>query len=221
MTSINILPTIVPDTFAGIEETSEKYSSFASFFQIDLADGKFAPNTTWLPKGDEMLPKNFLYEVHMMVADPHEVGLTCAKMGAHTLIGHAEAFGSAERANRAFDAWKIAGAQAVAVAILLDTPVEDIELYLPSVDFVLFMTIAKIGVQGFPFEERSIAKIAAFKEQHPDVVVAVDGGVSEKNIAALTEAGATRFGVGSAISKSVDQKGSYEKLLSLAENALQ
>ncbi len=221
MKSISVIPTIVPDSFSAIEEVSKKYAPFTSFFQIDLADGKFAPNTTWLPTGSEKLPTGFEYEVHMMVADPREVGLACTKAGAHTLIGHVEAFGSAEKAKTAFSTWKDAGASGVGVAILLDTSIETLDPYLPEVDFVLFMTIAKIGVMGFPFEERSIARIAAFHAAHPEIVIAVDGGVSEKTIERLAQAGATRFGVGSAISKAADQAAAYQNLKTFAERALQ
>ena len=68
--TIEIIPTIVPTAFSDIREVSEKYADFASFFQIDLTDGKFAPNTTWLPADGDTLPKEFGYEVHLMVADP-------------------------------------------------------------------------------------------------------------------------------------------------------
>lgn len=221
MNKIEIIPTIVPDSLAGIKDTSEKYTSFASFFQIDVADGKFASNTTWMPSMGDKLPEEFSYEVHLMVSDPHTVGLAFAKAGAHTIIGHIEAFQSAENAKRAFDEWKSAGAHSVAIAVLLQTPLEIIEPYLPLVDFVLFMNIARIGVQGFPFEESSIPRIAAFRSTHPDVVIAVDGGVSEKNIAELVHAGATRFGIGSAIAKSADPHAAYARLKARAEEEAQ
>ena len=216
---IEIIPTIVPDSFASVCEVSAKYAPSTSFFQIDVADGKFAPNTTWAASIGDVLPKEFSYEVHMMVANPREVGLAFAKAGAHTLIGHVEAFGSAESAQKIFNEWKSAGVKSVAVAALLQTPLETLEPYVPLVDFVLFMTIAKIGVQGFPFKQSSIARIAAFRSAHPETIIAVDGGVSEKNIAALARAGASRFGVGSAISKAPDPAEAYKKLIHLGESA--
>ena len=214
---IEIIPTVVPNSLSEINEVSERYSSFASFFHIDVADGRFAPNTTWLPSEGDRLPKDYSYEVHLMVSDPHAVGLAFAKAGAHTLIGHIEAFGNAKKAKRAFEEWKNEGAHKVGVGMLLQTPLEEIEPYLPFVDFVLFMTIARIGVQGIPFDERGIARIAEFRSTHPNVALAVDGGVSEENIADLVRAGATRFGVGSAISKSADPSGAYARLRKCAE----
>ena len=105
--------------------------------------------------------------------------------------------------------------------MLFQTPLADIAPYLPCADFVLLMTIARIGVQGIPFEQESISRVAEFRRMYPDVPIAVDGGVSEKNIADLVRAGATHFGVGLAIAKSSDPKEAYEHLKKTAENALQ
>lgn len=216
---IGIIPTIVPATLHDVEEASERYAGFASFFQIDVADGVFAPNSTWLPSAGDMLPKEYSYEVHLMVAEPRGIGLSFAHAGAHTLIGHLEAFGSAESAKRAIGEWKAAGVQSVGVAVLFQTSLEDVEPYLPFVDFVQLMTIARIGVQGIPYDSRAPARVAQFRERHPTVTIAVDGGVSEKNIEELARAGATRFGVGSAIAKAVDPAAMYERLGAMAQSA--
>lgn len=216
---IKIIPTIVPDSLSGINDVSERYSSFASFFHIDASDGTFAPNTTWLPSEGDRLPENYSYEIHLMVSNPRAIGLSFAKAGAHTLIGHIEAFGNSKNAAGAFEEWKNAGARKIGVGVLLQTPPEEVEPYLPLVDFVLFMTIAQIGVQGILFDERGIARIAKFRNSHSNVALSVDGGVSEDNIAALARAGATRFGVGSAISKSKDPSGAYARLQERAEDA--
>ena len=216
---IEIIPTVVPNSLSEINEVSERYSSFASFFHIDVADGRFAPNTTWLPSEGDRLPKGYSYEVHLMVSDPCAIGLSFVKAGAHTLIGHIEAFSNTKEAERTFEEWKKAGVCKIGVGVLLQTPLEEVEPYLPFVDFVLFMTIARIGVQGIPFDERGVARIAEFRSIHPEVALAVDGGVSKDNIAKLARAGAARFGVGSAISKSTYPSDAYACLRELAEGA--
>ncbi len=92
---IEIVPTVVPESLEDVVKTVERCKSFAKRIHVDVADGKFAPNTTWTPGEGERLPAGMEYEIHMMVADPHQVGLEYAKAGAHALIGHVEAFGSA------------------------------------------------------------------------------------------------------------------------------
>ncbi len=211
-----IVPTVVPVSLDDIVRVADSCKEFADTIHIDVADGQFAPNTTWMPKAGDILPSRMRYEVHMMVANPHDMGLAYAAAGAHSLIGHAEAFKGADAAKVAFDAWKGAGITEVQTAALLHTPLEAIATYVSISDIVLLMTIASIGVQGIPFEEKSIARVAEFKAMHPEVRIAVDGGVSLSNIEALARAGATHFCAGSVLSKSPDLKGTYQQLHSLA-----
>lgn len=213
---IEIVPTVVPESLDDIVRTVEKYSPFAETLHIDVADGVFAPNTTWMPHEGDVLPSGMNYEIHMMVANPFETGLAYAAAGAHALIGHAEAFKTAANASDAFAAWKVAGVRVVQTATLFQTPLDALAPYVPISDFVLLMTIASIGVQGIPFEEDGIERVQRFKALYPEANIAVDGGVSEKNIARLAKAGATHFCVGSAISKSGNPVLAYRNLLSVA-----
>jgi ribulose-phosphate 3-epimerase len=155
-----------------------------------------------------------------MVADPYSVGSVFAHAGAHTLIAHVEALGDSERAKQVCGEWRGSGVKQIGLAILFQTPLEDVEQYLPYFDFVLLMTIPRIGVQGIPYEKSAPARVADFHTRYPEISIAVDGGVSEGNIADLTHAGARHFGVGSAIAKAADPAAAYTKLLSLAEAAI-
>src|SRR3989344_3369701 len=213
---INIVPTVVPNSLEDIVQVGERYQSFFSSLHVDVADGVFAPNTTWLPASGETLPPEFSYDVHLMVQNPAEAGLLFANAGAKTIIGHVEAFKTSENARNIFETWRNAGVKTVGVAALLQTPLETLEPFLPLSDIVLLMTIAKIGVQGIPFEEEGIEHVVELHARHPEITIAVDGGVSGKNIARLAEAGASYFSVGSAIAKSPDPKATYQHLLSLA-----
>jgi len=220
MRSIKILPTIVPAAPSDIEEASKRHAAFASFFQIDITDGKFAPNTTWLPRDGYTLPREYDYEVHLMVEDPVPLATIFAKAGARRLIVHVEALESdIERVAQTFVEWKRSGVQEIGLAVLLQTPFEQVEPYLSHIDFVLLMTIPRIGVQGIPYDTSAPARVSAFHTRHPEVLISVDGGVSETNIADLVRAGATRFGVGSAIAKAGDPASAFQTLKTLAENA--
>lgn len=213
---IEIVPTVVPESLDDIIRIVEKYSSFAETLHIDVADGVFAPNTTWMPKKGDTLPPGMKYEIHMMVVNPLETGLAYAAAGAHSLIGHAEAFKTALSASDAFAAWRAAGVTGVQIAALFQTSLDELAPYVSISDYILLMTIISIGVQGIPFEEDSIERVRRFKALHREANIAVDGGVSEKNIARLAKAGATRFCVGSAISKSDNPVAIYRSLCSFA-----
>ena len=231
---IEIIPTnTCPPDLTELARRSEEFAKFASHVQLDVADGVFVPATSWpyaegqlaelqelsdkgLPHGDEVS-----YEVHIMAKEPKDVGVHLAQAKVERIIGHIESFADSEEAGSTLTAWKAAGAQEVGLAILLDTPLTVLEPLLPLCDVVQVMSIARLGYQGAPFEPRIFDRIRELRAMHPDFAIEVDGGVSEKNIIELARAGATRFGVGSAISKAPDPKSAYETLKSLAENAIQ
>lgn len=215
---VEIIPTVVPDSLESVTNARARYESLTSMLHIDAADGVFAPNKTWIPSPEEKLPEvqNYLYEVHLMVEQPLSVGVAYARAGAQRIIGHLEAFEHAEKACDAFNMWRLSGAKEVGVAILMGTAIDMLAPYVGLCDEVLVMTIAEIGVQGIPFDERGISRVAEVRKRYPHVIIAVDGGVSEKNIAALANAGATRFGAGSVLAKSSNPAETFAALQAAA-----
>jgi len=217
MKTREVIPTIVPETFADLSAKQSVLGAFAPALHIDVADGVFAPTQTWLPAGETLPEHNRIFhEAHLMVSEPHEVGLTFARAGAKRVVGHVEAFKSAEAVFSTFDAWRAAGASEVGLALLLDTPLATVEPYLARCDSITLMTIATIGRQGIPFDPRAVARVRELHEKHPELAIAVDGGVSESNIAELARAGASRFSVGSALAKADDPRAVYDRLLERA-----
>ena len=218
MKKVEIIPTIVPDSFSDLVEKQLKLAQFTSAIHIDITDGVFAPDTTWLPTAEDSLPDAaaIFYESHLMVSEPQEIGTMFAKAGARRVIGHVEAFGDASAVEKAFNAWHSAGATEVGLGILFDTPLLAIEPYVSMCDSVLIMTIATIGKQGIPFDPRGIERVREMHKRFPDLTIAVDGGVSEENIAELVKAGASRLSVGSAISRAHEPRAVYNRLLELA-----
>lgn len=216
---IEVVPTIVPDSLADVRRMCERYESFLSLLHVDIADGVFAPNKTWVPKKGERLPntERIRYQAHLMVKDQRSFGVLLAHSGAKEIEGHLEAFNSSDEGLEIFDAWREAGAEKVGIALLLQTPLETVSPYIDAADYVRLMTIPRIGTQGIPFDEKSITRVAEFRERYPGMTLAVDGGVSEKNIQALARAGATCFTAGSAIARSKDPMLAYDRLISLAE----
>lgn len=208
-----IVPTIVPTTFAALSEAVERYASFAPQLHLDCADGIFAPNLTWLPE-HETLPhsEHILFEAHLMVADPHMHGVAAAHAGARRIIGHIEAFNDTAAVHAAFKAWKEAGAEEVGLAMLCTTSRERIEQLIVECDVLQVMTIASIGTQGNPFDPQSIRRIEEIHHAHPDVCISVDGGLTKEHIATAARAGARRFAVGSTLAQAADPLSMYKEL---------
>lgn len=197
-----IIPTVVPDIFQDVLDARKRYA-FATSLHIDAVDGTFAPGKTWLPLGGERLidAKTTCYEAHLMIENPLSMGLAFVRAGVRRIIGHVEAFNHSEHAQETMGMWQKAGADDVGVAILMDTPLSELSPYASLIDTVLVMTISSIGKQGAPFDERAIGRISEIHARFPELTIAVDGGVSKSNIERLAEAGATRFCVGSALTK--------------------
>lgn len=233
---IEIIPTnTCPPDLAELSRRSAFFAGFAESVQLDISDGAFTPERSWpyaagqwtelesLASGSQRLPsiEHLKYETHLMVEEPRELGLRLAQAGVQRIIGHVEAFADEKEILEALSAWRGAGAAEVGLATLLDTSFAVLEPMIGACDVVQVMSIATLGRQGAPFEPRVVVRIEELHTHYPELVISVDGGVSEKNIAALVRAGATRFGVGSAITKATDPKSAYEQLKTIAEHALQ
>ena len=233
---IEIVPTnTCPPDLAELSRRSAFFVGFSEWVQLDISDGMFTPERSWpyaegqwaeletLSDDPSKLPSagNLKYETHLMVEEPRELGLRLAQAGIQRVIGHVEAFADEKEILEALGAWRSAGAQEVGLAVLLDTPLPVLEPMIPACDVVQVMSIATLGKQGAPYDVRAIARIQELHSKYPELTISVDGGVSTKNIAELTRAGARRFGVGSAITKSEDPKAAYEQLKSIAESALE
>lgn len=223
MHAVEIVPTVVPSVLSDVETRVVSCAQFSSTIHIDIADGVFAPNITWMPQKGERLPNadNTLYETHLMVLNPTETGEVCVSAGARRIIAHVESFSDSESARHACSLWRASGVSEIGLGVLMATPVEQLEPCIGMFDFLHMMTIATIGTQGIPYDESSPTRVATLHNRYPHVLISVDGGISEHNIAELVHVGARRFCIGSALTNAQNPKQVYENLKSLAESAIE
>lgn len=214
---IEIIPTVVPQSRADVAQAIALYAPFARMLHIDFADGRFAPNITWMI--DTSPIGGIEWEAHLMVADPHELGKRCVEAGASRIIGHVEASG--QRTPEILDEWRNEGAQEVGLALLAQTPIQALDEFANQCDFAMIMCIQRIGVQGLPFDENAPVRVEELHRLHPSLPIEVDGSVNDTTISRLAHAGATRFCAGSVLSKATDPASTYRALLAQAESALQ
>lgn len=211
----DIIPTVVPKS---LDDVARIIGIFPEApIHIDIADGRFAPNTTWTLKPGEKLPDatRIAYEVHLMVENPLQQGMMFARAGTRRIIAHVESFDHAEQAREAFKMWQAAGASEIGIGVLFSTPIEALAPYVALCDFVHLMTIATVGKQGIPFESRSPERVAAFHTRYPSIPISVDGGGNKETIVKLKEAGATRFCIGSALAKAKNPHKTFEEFAGL------
>lgn len=209
---IEIVPAVLAEDKVTFFELTEKAFSFASRIQFDFMDGKFVPSTS-VPVSmlKEVAAKydfqNVAVEVHLMVFNPEKHAEVLRDTGVSTVIFHFEAVSLPLDTLNYFKEFGLE----VGLAINPETSIGSIKDIVREFDLIMFMTV-KPGYYGSPLEIGVLEKIKAFKEEFPDVLTAVDGGVKPDNLDMFIEAGATRICVGSAIMKADNPKEIYEKM---------
>ncbi|MFT4645979.1 MAG: ribulose-phosphate 3-epimerase, partial [Planctomycetota bacterium] len=115
---------------------------------------------------------------------------------------------------------KDAGCKA-GIVLNLTTPVSVLEDILPECYMILLMSINP-GFGGQKFEDITYKRVkklrAMIDEQGLDTRIEIDGGVTDKNIEQLVQAGADVFVAGSHVFKSDNQTATIKRLRSLANS---
>jgi ribulose-phosphate 3-epimerase len=215
-----IIPTIVPKQMAEIAAFAERFVALAPVLHLDMTDGDFAFPTTWTPGAGDELPQSCLWEVHLMAHAPREAGEAFIRAGAWRIIGHAEVLAGEDGVNT-LRGWRAMGAREVGIALKLGSPLSLIEHLAAHADVLHLMSIRKIGAQGETFDLSVLPKIREARERYPHLVISVDGGLHQENIAAVVKAGATRLCIGAALAHAEDAGSTYAQLKLLAQSALQ
>ena len=92
-----------------------------------------------------------------------------------------------------------------------ETPIEKLTSFIDDIDQVLIMTVNP-GFYGSPFLPEMLDKIKELRNLKPDLDIEVDGGVTDKTIRLVNDAGANMFVSGSYIVKSDDVKAAIDSL---------
>lgn len=196
-----IIPGILAASLDEIEKKIERVRPFATTLHIDLMDGSFAQNTTYLdPTSFAKYSQDFFLEVHMMVDDPLSYLKPFADAGFKRFMGHVEKMKNVEE-------FVSQGQLSGEVGLYLDgpTPLESITVPLEDLDSIGIFTAKKVGFSGQPFEQETLKKIQAIRGKNIlnarglPLAIEVDGGINEKTLLLAKEAGASRFVCSSAL----------------------
>lgn len=203
----DIIPAILPQDFAELEDKVGLIKGATKTVQVDICDGHFVPNFTWpykkkdntfeqMIREDEGLPawESLDYEFDLMVDHPEKVVDDWVAIGAARVIIHIEAKGNVAEAVD-----NLAGRIDVGLAINIDTPIDSLKPFADKIQFIQLMGIDNVGFQHQAFDDKVIERVKAVREAFPDLPISVDGGVSLDNATDLIDAGADRLVVGSAI----------------------
>jgi pentose-5-phosphate-3-epimerase len=74
------------------------------------------------------------------------------------------------------------------------------------------MGIEKIGFQGQDFDVQSLVIVKKLKKEFPDMLVALDGGITDETIEEIGKAGVDIFCVGHFLTETADFEGNLHTL---------
>ena len=223
---MEIIPAIMPKNYEDLKNKIALVRGLVDVVQVDLMDGVFTHGKTWpffakatqgTPFLDNSLDEHFTrilneqegmpfwedieYEFDLMINRAHDNFDNFLKLGAKRIIFHIEAEGDLIEFRdflEAIDLY-IREHTRIGIAINIDTPIEDLKILVPHIDFIQCMGIAQIGKQGEPFDERVQEKIKTLKSLYPELTMSVDGGIDIEMAEKLIDIGVDRLAIGSAI----------------------
>ena len=209
-----VAPSILSADFGNLEQEIKAIcEAGCDLVHVDVMDGHFVPNLTIGPVVVEPVSKASTkpLDIHLMVENNSFFVDLFAPLKPKYLSFHIE---SEKHPHRLIQKIRSLG---ISPAITLNphTKVEDIEYLIEDLDMVLLMSVNP-GFGGQKFIPSVIEKVKKLKElikkKNPNCLIEVDGGVSDKNIKELKDAGVDVVVAGSFVFGSGDYKKAIDSL---------
>ena len=215
-----IAPSILSADFSKLgDEIRAVEAAGADWIHIDVMDGHFVPNITIGPLIVEAARRvtALPLDVHLMIENPERYIKAFADAGADLISVQAEV---CVHLHRTLQVIKEIGLRA-GVVLNPSTPISAIEWVLNNVDIVMIMSVNP-GFGGQDFIPNSLDKIKDLRSMIQNsglsTLIEIDGGVNEKTIKNISDAGVDVFVAGSAIFGSPDYKKTIARFRELINN---
>lgn len=197
---IRICPSLISSNLLNLSQTITELEPHSDGFHLDIMDDHFVPNLTWGHMFINAIAHKTMKPlfVHLMVEQPELWPQKLELNDNDTVIFHLENKINhyALIKNITEKKWH------VGLAIRPKTPIEEILPYLKHINLVVLMSVEP-GFSGQSFLESSIERlkllVSARNEFNPSLVITMDGGINEHNIAQLAQAGVDQVAMASAL----------------------
>lgn len=218
-----ITPAILPKTFEELTHKLFMLEGLCDLVQIDLCDGVFGLEKTWLPyKSDEELLSGFSYEFDLMVKDWSKFLPRVIALGAKRVILHVDDF-SDDDIDEAIEMVR-PHLVYLGLSVSNDKNVPAFAALVKRVDhsyskvFIQVMGIKTIGAQGQPFDGGVPRRIEYLKDACRHIEIQVDGSMNPETILMVRNRGASCAVVGSYLFSHSATHKDVKKVLQRLEN---
>ncbi len=203
---MKVAPSLLSCDFAKMgEEIVRIDKAGADMIHLDVMDGHFVPNITIGPAIIKSVrPYTKLpFDVHLMIDYPLDYIDAFADAGADIITFHLESMSDPDMT---IEKIKLRGIKP-GVVIKPNTPADAVFPYLEKVYMVLVMTVEP-GFGGQEFMADMMPKVVAIKDEAKkrglDVLVEVDGGISDKTFSFAADSGVDIVVSGTGVFKADD-----------------
>lgn len=201
-----IAPSLLAADFAHLaDEAAAVERAGADWLHLDVMDGHFVPNITFGPLVVKALRKHtsLPLDAHLMIAPADPYIAAFAEAGADHISVHPEA---GPHLHRTLQLIRSLGRKS-GVVLNPATPIEAVAHVLDITDIIMVMTVNP-GFGGQAFLASQLPKIAALRrlidESGHEIVLQVDGGITEATARPVLAAGATCLIAGTAVYGAAD-----------------
>ena len=190
MADTDIVPGIFEKEWDALLSKVRLAAPVAHTLHIYVSDGSLGTPETWTEASRfkevaEQFP-DVTFEAHILSANPEKYVRPLADNGFRRIIAHVES----NDPRRFLEAAKYDDVE-VGIAIDGATEVEQIEPFLEEIDVAVVMT-AEAGVIGGTFLPEAIEKIKLIHQNFPDLPIEAVGGITDRSVKAVKDAGAAR-----------------------------
>lgn len=214
-----ILPSLLSANFYELgDELKRIENAGIQSLHLDVMDGHYVPNISFGPGLIKSLRSHtdLFFDCHLMVEEPSFLYESFQEAGVNLLTVQWEA---CKHIHRDIQTIKKLGMKA-GIALNPATPVSVLENMIEDLDLVLIMSVNP-GFGGQSFIPQTLQKIKEMKKmvenKNSSIIIEVDGGIKDNNLAEILEAGCDWAVAGSAIFQEGKTEENARKMIKLLE----